>query len=107
MKSITGIKLFVFALHIVVAVPVLSQNSSLRWKTLQVSSDTLILDSLTIYQNSLQVFCGEKKLSSRDYFFNGITREFYFGKECADSLELRSEEHTSELQSRPHLVCRL
>src|SRR3989442_11899147 len=23
------------------------------------------------------------------------------------SLELRSEEHTSELQSRPHLVCRL
>jgi len=88
MKSITGIKLFVFALLIVVAVPVLSQNSSLRWKTLQVSSDTLILDSLTIYQNSLQVFCGEKKLSSRDYFFNGITREFYFGKECADSLEL-------------------
>src|SRR5690554_7543149 len=25
----------------------------------------------------------------------------------ADFLELRSEEHTSELQSRPHLVCRL
>src|SRR5690554_618959 len=24
-----------------------------------------------------------------------------------DVLELRSEEHTSELQSRPHLVCRL
>src|SRR5690554_7777080 len=25
----------------------------------------------------------------------------------SDFLELRSEEHTSELQSRPHLVCRL
>src|SRR3989442_11388783 len=24
-----------------------------------------------------------------------------------DPIELRSEEHTSELQSRPHLVCRL
>src|SRR3989442_11062928 len=24
-----------------------------------------------------------------------------------DGIELRSEEHTSELQSRPHLVCRL
>src|SRR5215813_15618609 len=33
------------------------------------------------------------------------------GKTCADSLRTagatRSEEHTSELQSRPHLVCRL
>src|SRR5690554_7297610 len=28
----------------------------------------------------------------------------YFRK---DILQLRSEEHTSELQSRPHLVCRL
>src|SRR5436305_11709384 len=26
---------------------------------------------------------------------------------CATSAGLRSEEHTSELQSRPHLVCRL
>src|SRR5690554_7115397 len=27
--------------------------------------------------------------------------------EVLDQLHLRSEEHTSELQSRPHLVCRL
>src|SRR5690554_7647433 len=26
---------------------------------------------------------------------------------CFDSAGVRSEEHTSELQSRPHLVCRL
>src|SRR5436305_11584791 len=26
---------------------------------------------------------------------------------CAASINARSEEHTSELQSRPHLVCRL
>src|SRR3989442_10369371 len=26
---------------------------------------------------------------------------------CARSIPYRSEEHTSELQSRPHLVCRL
>src|SRR3989442_8017605 len=28
-------------------------------------------------------------------------------KGCAQGSETRSEEHTSELQSRPHLVCRL
>src|SRR3989442_4592460 len=28
-------------------------------------------------------------------------------REYADLEEVRSEEHTSELQSRPHLVCRL
>src|SRR3989442_11292132 len=29
------------------------------------------------------------------------------GREPGDRPRLRSEEHTSELQSRPHLVCRL
>src|SRR3989442_7693911 len=29
------------------------------------------------------------------------------GYEVQEKLNLRSEEHTSELQSRPHLVCRL
>src|SRR5690554_2280012 len=29
------------------------------------------------------------------------------GQTCEHNLECRSEEHTSELQSRPHLVCRL
>src|SRR5207253_11416862 len=29
------------------------------------------------------------------------------GVGCVDDAELRSEEHTSELQSRGHLVCRL
>src|SRR5690554_7002640 len=28
-------------------------------------------------------------------------------KNAAGQIEVRSEEHTSELQSRPHLVCRL
>src|SRR5256884_2877274 len=32
---------------------------------------------------------------------------YRFRQECAGSAEVRSEEHTSELQSRLHLVCRL
>src|SRR5690554_334480 len=31
----------------------------------------------------------------------------FIGLEMAENLKKRSEEHTSELQSRPHLVCRL
>src|SRR5690554_2976923 len=31
----------------------------------------------------------------------------YYGCTKEDAAEIRSEEHTSELQSRPHLVCRL
>src|SRR5690554_7611626 len=41
------------------------------------------------------------------YGNSGYTsRGIYFGSQ-AQSLCPRSEEHTSELQSRPHLVCRL
>src|SRR5687768_17998727 len=36
-------------------------------------------------------------------FLSGMHRSPYFGQ----SVEFRSEEHTSELQSRLHLVCRL
>src|SRR3712207_7435783 len=32
---------------------------------------------------------------------------FYYGQVPGDGAELRSEEHTSELQSRQYLVCRL
>src|SRR5690554_7020685 len=32
---------------------------------------------------------------------------FDFEKETFEEIAIRSEEHTSELQSRPHLVCRL
>src|SRR5690554_7608507 len=36
------------------------------------------------------------------YLYNATTQEQY-----SMAGQLRSEEHTSELQSRPHLVCRL
>src|SRR2546429_2685935 len=38
----------------------------------------------------------------------GVSRSFFFGIEVVNSRRhVRSEEHTSELQSRLHLVCRL
>src|SRR5690554_7251927 len=45
---------------------------------------------------------------------NSVTRDFYVFNDIEDDVPFRrerfkkrSEEHTSELQSRPHLVCRL
>src|SRR5690554_7419899 len=35
------------------------------------------------------------------------TRRRFYGARCLRPTSRRSEEHTSELQSRPHLVCRL
>src|SRR5690554_7237082 len=36
-----------------------------------------------------------------------ISKTQQFGDQKAEYITQRSEEHTSELQSRPHLVCRL
>src|SRR3989442_10155590 len=48
------------------------------------------------------------------HFLNGVVRQRLLvllidlrGLNHRQDLSLRSEEHTSELQSRPHLVCRL
>src|SRR3989442_10089713 len=42
-----------------------------------------------------------------DDHFAVIDREEGVIEDLVDVSEMRSEEHTSELQSRPHLVCRL
>src|SRR5690554_7220010 len=48
-------------------------------------------------------------LNTRTSSLNGVanTDDFNFFTNLNDALLNRSEEHTSELQSRPHLVCRL
>src|SRR5258708_15438272 len=40
-------------------------------------------------------------------FLHRITRQAYLVEEIVNDTMLRSEEHTSELQSPDHLVCRL
>ncbi|PWH85883.1 hypothetical protein DIT68_07250 [Brumimicrobium oceani] len=69
--------------------PLRSQTSNLRWKTITPQSDTLIIDSLTIYQNSFKVFCGDALLDDSAYYFDGNTRKFYSKTDCSDSLQLR------------------
>src|SRR5690554_7387961 len=50
-----------------------------------------------------------KPLSFNKYLYSAYfnTEEYLHFSSDGDTLYIRSEEHTSELQSRPHLVCRL
>src|SRR5690554_4285025 len=56
----------------------------------------------------LGILLGAKRIRKMTSSYVGENKEFerqFLSGEL--ELELRSEEHTSELQSRPHLVCRL
>ncbi|MCC5922802.1 MAG: hypothetical protein JJT77_03365 [Crocinitomicaceae bacterium] len=65
-----------------------AQESNLHITKIPASSDTILLDSLTIYEPSMQVYCGGRLLAPSNYHFNGVTREFLFKGSCADSLFL-------------------
>src|SRR5687768_17892485 len=71
---------------------------------------TTLFRSVTDSQTSAQRFVAA--VDSAAVLVNASTRftdggEFGFGAEIGISTQKRSEEHTSELQSRLHLVCRL
>src|SRR2546422_6816434 len=62
----------------------------------------------TLWENSLVHFTGMYHSQAGRAFNPAILREVpAYGSIVAMELENRSEEHTSELQSRLHLVCRL
>src|SRR5436305_8970026 len=47
------------------------------------------------------------KSTGLDFVISGAGVLIFAGLTAWDTQRIRSEEHTSELQSRPHLVCRL
>lgn len=70
------------------AVSVFSQVSSLRTKTISAKSDTIQLDSLTIFPNSMRVFCGTNSLSRDSYFLDPTTARFVLNTSCSDSIRI-------------------
>lgn len=75
----------------IVAINVVGQTtSSLRWKKINATNDTLIIDSLTIFTQSMKVFCGKQLLPETAYFFDGISRKFVLkSTQYTDTLQLR------------------
>jgi hypothetical protein len=62
------------------------QESNLVIRKIAVSEDTVQLDSLTISPSSFRAYCGDDPVSSTDYYFNGVSRAFFYSGECGDSL---------------------
>src|SRR5690606_33865954 len=60
------------------------------------------------YHNALSVMEGNPSLKALGWsIYGGIGTLYYEQEEYGKALDYRSEEHTSELQSRENLVCRL
>lgn len=74
---------------LMLAVNVFSQASSLHTRTIAASKDTIQLDSLTIYPNSFQVFCGDQLLTFEEYFLDHTRARFALKKDCGDSILIR------------------
>jgi hypothetical protein len=66
-----------------------SQASNLRIRTLAASTDTIQLDSLTIYPNSFQVFCGNQLIGYEGYFLDHTRSRFALKASCGDSIRIQ------------------
>lgn len=60
----------------------------MRMQSVPVSDDTLIIDTLTIFDQSLRVYCGLNEIPRNEYYFNGVSGKFVFKGKCSDSLFL-------------------
>ena len=65
------------------------QESSLRVRRIPATSSEIRLDTLTIYPNSLEVFCGETKINRTDYLLNYSSGTLQLLTSCSDSLQVR------------------
>lgn len=64
------------------------QTSNFHAKKISVTQDTVLLDTLSIYPNSFEVFCGEDKLPKTDYYLDAMGGKFVYLSNCSDSLRV-------------------
>ena len=67
---------------------VFSQETNFRTRTIANTSDTIVLDSLTIYPNSFQLFCGKTQLSRNDYELDYAHSKLLIFNQCSDSVKI-------------------
>src|SRR5690554_2155265 len=84
------------------------ENNNLYKGNELINNNFLVVDTIKEYTGALAtVFLGDTRIATNVTLENGRRA---LGTKAAPEVVakvLRSEEHTSELQSRPHLVCRL
>jgi hypothetical protein len=64
------------------------QETTFRKRMIVSLSDTIRLDTLSIYPNSFKVYCGLEKQSADDYFLDPVTARFFLKKPCSDTLRI-------------------
>src|SRR5690554_7004324 len=89
-------------------VPKMDENQFLRWQSLLEERTGMCVapERRTFLQSNLNVRMRELGYQNMQDYYQHVTTGTTGAIEW-NTLVDRSEEHTSELQSRPHLVCRL
>lgn len=65
------------------------QSSNLRVKEIDGTQDTLQLDTLSIYPNSFELYCGDERMEFGDFRLNYAKSELILVKKCSDQLRVR------------------
>ena len=65
-----------------------AQESNLVMRKIQAPTDTLVLDTLTIYPASFRAYCQDEVLDTTDYYFNGVDRTFLLKEKRKDNAQL-------------------
>jgi len=79
----------VFLLFLCFSFAGFSQESNQRTLTIALTSDTIQLDSLTIYPNSFNVTCGSVQLSRNEYELDYARGKLLLFSQCSDSVVIR------------------
>ncbi|MCO5259516.1 MAG: hypothetical protein M9916_05170 [Crocinitomicaceae bacterium] len=77
----------VFLLLILINFYSFGQVSSLRVRDIPIVSDTIQLDSLSIYPESFQLFCNGEPVSKTDYLLNGATSQLIIKNRCGGAMK--------------------
>ena len=64
-----------------------AQSSNLRLKKITALSDTIQLDTLTIYPNSFQLKCGENLIQREDYILDYARARLIIKSKCSEEFE--------------------
>ena len=66
-----------------------TQSSNLRLKKITATSDTVQLDTLSIYPNSFKLKCGETLMNREDYVLDYARARLIIKLKCAEELEVQ------------------
>src|SRR5690625_5493272 len=91
--------------------PKYADNPPKKWSlsnnTIIVELDFSEIEELSLTYNSKEFLSGDIKIESNDNGLLDVSISGTVDLNFRADIGVRSEEHTSELQSRGHLVCRL